>query len=288
MDDVYLEGSTPEGTAMVGHLSVIVDTEGITFLGPEPGERRTVGWDRTSPLEFGPPGALPGGQAVTSLEFVVDGRPLRLLVPSKRDPGDGEGPAAGAGAESAVHDTVVDPVDAPLAPVTAAPASVLAEPLVAEPVLAEPPAAPAAPAVAEIPAAVPEPLFAEPILAALPAAPVASSVVEVPAPVGAAVDTSGSWPEGWRTDPDDEEVDEEATDEADLPTEPRVWFRPYSGHSRESRRPALSPSQRMLRLILVTVLVGLVPMAAGVWYFHLQPLPTRPAGHSLSDAAIAA
>jgi len=322
MDDVYLEGSTPEGTAMVGHLSVIVDTEGITFLGPEPGERRTVGWDRTSPLEFGPPGALPGGQAVTSLEFVVDGRPLRLLVPSKRDPGDGEGPAAGAGAESAVHDTVVDPVDAPLAPVTAAPASVLAEPLVAEPVLAEPPAAPAAPAVAEIPAAVPEPLFAEPILAAPPAAPaapavaeipaavpeplfaepalaepilaappaapVASSVVEVPAPVGAAVDTSGSWPEGWRTDPDDEEVDEEATDEADLPTEPRVWFRPYSGHSRESRRPALSPSQRMLRLILVTVLVGLVPMAAGVWYFHLQPLPTRPAGHSLSDAAIAA
>ena len=59
MDDVYLEGATPDGPAVVGHLSVIVDTEGITFLGPEPGERRTVGWERTSPLEFGAPAALP-------------------------------------------------------------------------------------------------------------------------------------------------------------------------------------------------------------------------------------
>jgi len=393
MDDVYLEGATPEGPAMVGHLSVIVDTEGITFLGPEPGERRTVGWDRTSPLEFGPPASLPGGQAVTSLEFVVDGRPLRLLVPSKRDPGDGEGALAEASAESAIVAPPVAPVAAPVvalpssvlaeplfaeplvaeppaapvaarvaeipaplvteppvapaaAPVAAPPSSVLAEPLFAEPVLAEPPAAPvaarvveipapvpeplvteppaapvaasvveipapvpdplvteppAAPVaarVAEIPAPVPEPLFAEPlvtepvltepVLAAPPAAPVAASVAEVPAPVAAVVDTSGYRRERWSTDPDDEEVDEEATDEADLPTEPRVWFRPYSGHSRQARRPALSPSQRMLRLILVTVLVGLVPMAAGVWYFHLQPLPTRPAGHFLSDAAIAA
>ncbi len=56
MDDVYLEGATPDGPAVVGHLSVIVDTAGITFLGPEPGERRTVGWERTSPLEFGRPG----------------------------------------------------------------------------------------------------------------------------------------------------------------------------------------------------------------------------------------
>ncbi|MDR3650427.1 MAG: hypothetical protein P4L20_15140, partial [Acidimicrobiales bacterium] len=121
MDDVYLEGATPEGPAMVGHLSVIVDTEGITFLGPEPGERRTVGWDRTSPLEFGPPASLPGGQAVTSLEFVVDGRPLRLLVPSKRDLGDGEGALAEASAESAVDETIAEPPAVPVAAPVAAP-----------------------------------------------------------------------------------------------------------------------------------------------------------------------
>ena len=86
MDDVYLEGATPDGPAVVGHLSVIVDTAGITFLGPEPGERRTVGWERTSPLEFGAPAALPDGEQATSLEFVVDGRPLRLLVPSQKGP----------------------------------------------------------------------------------------------------------------------------------------------------------------------------------------------------------
>ena len=86
MDDVYLEGATPDGPAVVGHLSVIVDTAGITFLGPEPGERRTVGWERTSPLEFGAPAALPDGDQATSLEFVVDGRPLRLLVPSQEGP----------------------------------------------------------------------------------------------------------------------------------------------------------------------------------------------------------
>src|ERR1700691_4732408 len=85
MDDVYLEGSTPDGPAVVGNLSVIVDSEGITFLGPDPGERRTVAWERTSPLTFGPPVALASGEPVTSLEFVVDGRPLRLLVPSKKE-----------------------------------------------------------------------------------------------------------------------------------------------------------------------------------------------------------
>ena len=34
MDDVYLEGATPEGPAVVGHLSVIVDTGGSPFSGP--------------------------------------------------------------------------------------------------------------------------------------------------------------------------------------------------------------------------------------------------------------
>ncbi len=82
-------------------------------------------------------------------------------------------------------------------------------------------------------------------------------------------------------------VEDETTDDDEMPAETRVRFRPYPGRPKQSRRPALSPSQRMVRLVLVSVLVGLLPMAAGVWYLHLQPLPTQP-GKSLSDAAIAA
>ncbi len=153
MDDVYLEGATPEGPAVVGHLSVIVDTEGITFLGPEPGERRTVGWDRTSPLEFGPPAALPGGQAVTSLEFAVDGRQLRLLVPSKRDPAGVEAEAEVPPVAESPAPVLAEPAVAPVvAPVVAPALAPMVEPAVAPvvapvaespaPVLAEPPAAP--------------------------------------------------------------------------------------------------------------------------------------------------
>ncbi len=233
MDDVYLEGATPEGPAMVGHLSVIVDTEGITFLGPEPGERRTVGWDRTSPLEFGPPAALPGGEAVTSLEFAVDGRQLRLLVPSKRDP---------AGVEAGA---------------------------VVEPVVESPPPVPVAETVV--------PVLAEPVVESLP-------------PVLAVADTTAYVPMALEPEPsaeDDFTAEDDATDEEETPAEPRVRFRPYPGLSKQSRRPALTPPQRMVRLVLVTVLLGLIPMAAGVWYFHLQPLPTQPV-HALSDATIAA
>ena len=146
MDDVYLSGSTPDGPAVVAHLSVIVDTEGITFLGPEPGERRTVGWDRTSPLEFGPPAELPGGEAVTSLEFVVDGRPLRLLVPTKKDPDQAADVVAPAGVPVA-SSTVVEspaPVAEPVAgipvvelPVVDVPQSVV--PVVESPVPESPP-----------------------------------------------------------------------------------------------------------------------------------------------------
>ena len=94
MDDVYLEGATPDGPAVVGHLSVIVDTEGITFLGPEPGERRTVGWERPSPLEFGAPAALPGGEQGTCAG--VRGRRSPVATPRacpRRDPGTATRPA---------------------------------------------------------------------------------------------------------------------------------------------------------------------------------------------------
>ncbi len=41
-------------------------------------------------------------------------------------------------------------------------------------------------------------------------------------------------------------------------------------------------------MVLVTILLGLVPMAAGVWYYHLKPTTGRLAGARLSDTAIAA
>ncbi len=195
MDDVYLEGATPEGPAVVGHLSVIVDSDGITFLGPEPGERRTVGWERSSPLEFGAPAALPDGEQGTCLEFVVDGRPLRLLVPSKKGAHDapgasGEAPPASDPPTRPAH--LAEPplfIDPPAPAVADAPALLLQppEPTPVEPVetvletqpaptLLEPPA----PTLRQPPAAVPMPLpVSDPV--GPPAAVVVDDIALVPA-----------------------------------------------------------------------------------------------------------
>jgi hypothetical protein len=184
MDDVFLEGATPDGPAVVGHLSVIVDTEGITFLGPEPGERRTVGWDRMSPLEFGAPAAMPDGLAVTSLEFQLDGRPLRLLVPSQT--GSSGGVAVEAPAPSAEVFTVEAPefsgaIAGPVAP---------APPPVFEPVIVPTPDPVAFATPEPVAFATPEPVaFAtpEPVVAPTPEPVVAATPAPVafasPAPV---------------------------------------------------------------------------------------------------------
>ena len=73
LDDVYLEGMTPDGPVVIGNLSVTVDGAGLTVVGPEPGMRRTVGWDHLSTVEFGPPATDPAGRFSTTLEIVVDG-----------------------------------------------------------------------------------------------------------------------------------------------------------------------------------------------------------------------
>ena len=82
LDDVYLQGATPEGQAVVGNLSMILDESGLTVLGPNPGTRRVVSWDRMSGLEIGPPATMPTGELVATLQFLLDGRPLRFLVPA--------------------------------------------------------------------------------------------------------------------------------------------------------------------------------------------------------------
>ena len=236
MDDVYLEGATPEGPAMVGHLSVIVDTEGITFLGPEPGERRTVGWDRTSPLEFGPPAALPGGEAVTSSGVRRRRAPAAPAGPLQERPGGRRSRGRrGAGGR--------EPPDRRRSQRAVVP--VLAGAGGREP--------------------------SSPVLA-----------VADTDRVRARWRWAGTVGRGRLHRPRTTPTDEEET--------PGGAPRPVPALPRSvqaSRRPALTPPQRMVRLVLVTVLLGLIPMAAGVWYFHLQPLPTQPV-HALSDATIAA
>ena len=355
MDDVYLEGSTPDGPAVVGHLSVIVDTDGITFLGPEPGERRTVGWERTSPLEFGTPAALPDGEAVTSLQFVVDGRPLRILVPSKRDP-DGPDEEIAALAEPLAALLPEPPAavlpeppaavlpeppaavlpEPPAAVLPEPPAAVLPEPPAAvlpEPpaaVLPEPPAAvlpePPAAVLPEPPAAVlPEPpaaVLPEPPAAVLPEPPAAVSV-EPPAAVFAlpppppgvqsltepladsppvvpviedtfVVSSHGDGAPSAGDEPGAEEPEEYYDDEL-VPARPPVWFR-YAPRPRprprprplhRPRHPGPSRAPDMVRLIVFTVLAGLIPVVAGLRYFATQGPPARIAV-ALSDTAIAA
>ena len=318
MDDVYLEGATPEGPAVVGHLSVIVDTEGITFLGPEPGERRTVGWERTTPLEFGAPAALPDGEQGTCLEFVVDGRPLRLLVPSKKGLHHAEEDVAAAPPASDAPAPPLHLTEPPLfidppAPVhvVEAPASVLLEPAPSlveppAPTLATPPASallePPAPTLATPPASAllePEaPVLVTPPASALlePPAPVlatppAPALLEPPAPVlvtppapapaeppaPAAVADDSFVVAGTEGDEDDD------SSPVRLPT----WFRYVSHQPREPKKHAPTRTREMVRLIVFTVLAGLIPIAAGLRYFHAQGATGHITGVALSDVAIA-
>ena len=378
MDDVYLEGPTPNGPAVVGHLSVVVDTAGITFLGPEPGERRTVGWDRTSPLEFGPPASTPAGEQATALQFVVDGRPLRLLVPEHNDLDDlantvGVVPPKVQGAVAPVPselelDPVAPPAPAPVAvepvaveslavePAVAAPAvaaPVFVDPLAPAPAPSEPPAPilaePPAPAVAEPPAPVfvepptpipaeprapvfveppapipaeprapvfvepptpavaepPAPVFVEPPtpIPAEPRAPVfveppAAVVLEPPVPVLLEPPAPPDRPHGQAvadgvgTDPlvYDEASEELELDDVDdeLPPLPRLRGRGAGGRPPGSRLRLARPSRNMVRLVVFTILAGLIPFAAGIRYFQSHGATGQIPPGLLSDSAIAA
>jgi hypothetical protein len=311
MDDVYLEGATPDGPAVVGHLSVIVDTAGITFLGPEAGERRTVGWERTSPLEFGAPAALPDGEQATSLEFVVDGRPLRLLVPSQKGPHGLHGNPHDevAPVEPAVTPTVIHmaeplipevaPVDPPVTPTVIHMAEPLipevapvdppvtptvihmAEPLIPEVAPVEPAVAPTVIHMAEPPAAVsavpPAPVYAVPP-APVPAEPPVPDAVEPPPSVGVIQDTFV----GFETEHADWSTDDDP-DQLRLPT----WFKYVSHRPKQIRRSAPTRRQSLVRLVLFTVLAGLIPIAAGVRYFQMQSTTGHIVGVPISDSVIA-
>jgi hypothetical protein len=322
MEDVYLQGDTPDGPAMVAHLSVIVDTDGITFLGPEPGERRTVGWDRMSPLEFGAPGALPGGGSATSLEFELDGRPLRLLVPSK-----GDAPHAGE-AEAPEHDPVVaarglaaasvsDPVGAVQAPVASdtappvAPEAADPDPVPALAVVPMPaPAAVPMPAPAAVPMPVPVSLPAPapapmPVPVSLPAPAPAPMPVPVSLPAPAPAPAPAPMPVSLRmpapaplpiptveipvpvvVERSASHVESPAPDQGPTPPRPRPGLTRRS--LREPRRLTVPDVRHTVKAALATLLAGLLAIAAGVWYLHSQPPAPHAGRSSLSDTAIAA
>jgi hypothetical protein len=295
MDDVFLEGATPDGPAVVGHLSVIVDTEGITFLGPEPGERRTVGWDRMSPLEFGAPAAMPDGLAVTSLEFQLDGRPLRLLVPSQTGSSGGvavEEPAPSAEvfiveaphpsgaiavpvapAPPPVFEPVIVPTPDPVAFATPEPAIVpIPEPVA----FATPePAIVAPPAPAPVAFATPEPVVAAPPAPAPVVIP-EPVVIAPPAPATPAPDVSSSEPV----------LEEPVEDESEwTPAQSRAQYRPFSQASRKTTSPW--HTRRTFRLVLLAVIAALIPLAVAVWSTQGQPSGGGGTTRSLSDTAVA-
>jgi hypothetical protein len=307
MDDVYLEGATPEGPAVVGHLSVIVDSEGITFLGPEPGERRMVGWERSSPLEFGAPAALPDGEQGTCLEFVVDGRPLRLLVPSKKGAhdapaGSGDVPPASDPPTRPAH--LAEPplfIDPPAPVVADAPALLLEPPAPTpvdpiETVLATPPAPtfldPPAPTVLDPPAPTvldpPAPTLRQPPAPApMPVPLPVSDPVGPPAPdvVDDIALVAATTHDGAGTDT---AVDPAADEDESGPVRLPAWFRYVSRQSRESKKHAPTRAERIVRLVVFTVLAGLIPIAAGVRYFQDQGTTGHITGVALTDAAVAA
>jgi len=274
LHDVYLEGAVDEATAVVGQLSVIVDSAGITVLGPTPGAVRVVGWERLSSVELGGSATLPGGKAGSSLELVVDGRPLRLLVPTASAPGAPpstsrpQPPATAPPAQPAVSPavspavplddvpaevrTIEDGAEAPQLEATPAPASV-------EPV---------APPVAEVPADA----------AVVPAAPApppspawASGAHDAPpVPSLAVPDEPGAVPHSDVVPPAVAEL------------QPARLVRP-----RPALRAPLSKTQHLIRVTIVALLVALVLVAGTIWLVRPGSGGT-PARAPESDAAIAA
>ena len=310
VDDVYLEGDTPDGPAVVGNLSVIVDAAGMTVLGPSPGTRHTVGWDRLSSLALGPPATLDDGEPATSLEFVIDGRPLRLLVPS--------------------HDGVVLGPEPPGAPPPPAPVAVIApEPAAPGPEPAPEVAPPPPPPVAVVPPPVlaPMPPPPPPPVAVIPPAPDVrplgradgEAVVlafEPPAgplapPERAADDPYGgddapgrdasagdafagdpyaAYPEddGYPGDEGPLAPGPDPGDDDGYGGPPLSQARPYPSAPRRAHARRAPSAQRLRRIVLVTVLFGLTPVAVGAWYFHVVGTTPHVQGAGVSDAAMAA
>jgi hypothetical protein len=105
-------------------------------------------------------------------------------------------------------------------------------------------------------------------------------VVESPAPVSVHPAEDVSPPEPELEEPPTDEVEEGQSP-------PRAWYWPSQRLAVGSRAPQPLLTRRMFRLVLVAALAGLIPLAAGVWYAHLQTGATSTGAKTLSDTKIA-
>ena len=97
-------------------------------------------------------------------------------------------------------------------------------------------------------------------------------------PVGSRALASPSW-----ANPGADALGDRSDEWPDAPRARRV----APATTRRRHRRVTFRVLRLRRVALVTVLLGLIPIAGGVWFFHYRAAPGVPPGSSLSDAAIA-
>jgi hypothetical protein len=90
-DGVDLVGATALGPSTVEGLSLSVDADGITLLGPLPGAVRLIPWSGVSAAALGPPVTSGGGRVATPLDISSSGRTVRFhLFADRVQAGSGE------------------------------------------------------------------------------------------------------------------------------------------------------------------------------------------------------
>ena len=81
VDEVFLAGTTQNGPALVGGISLVADDQGLTVVGPKPSSVRTMPWGRASTIACRQPTQLPDGRQAVLLELSIDALVLRFFVP---------------------------------------------------------------------------------------------------------------------------------------------------------------------------------------------------------------
>lgn len=86
LDGVVVSGTTPDGPAAVGGLSLVMDARGMTVIVPGGAQPRTAPWTSVSVPRFRSSATLPDGTPATALAVDAGGRPLEFLVPAEAIP----------------------------------------------------------------------------------------------------------------------------------------------------------------------------------------------------------
>src|ERR1700735_437269 len=88
LDGVVVSGTTPDGPAAVGGLSLVLDSRGMTVIVPGGDQPRTAPWTSVSIPHFRSTASLPDGTPATALAVDAGGRNLEFLVPVHSVPAD--------------------------------------------------------------------------------------------------------------------------------------------------------------------------------------------------------